>query len=141
MANRITTPVTINSSQFGEVELQPDNIFYFENGMLGFENLNNFVLISDDDIVPFKWLMSVEEPDIMFPLISPWLVLPDYDPGKGIDIDKQVLFAVVTFNDGKGHITCNLKAPVILSSLELLGEQRILSFERYHVDHIINKLA
>jgi flagellar assembly factor FliW len=136
-SNKITEQITIQSPDFGELEIQPNNIFYFEYGLLGFENLNNFVLITDDDIVPFKWLMSIEEPSIMFPLISPLLIVQDYNAGKDIDED-QVIFAVVTLNDGSGNITANLKAPVILHSSELTGEQRILTTDKYDVNHIMN---
>jgi len=139
MSNRINEPQIINSSNFGEIEILPENIFYFENGILGFEMLNNFILITDDDIVPFKWLMSVEESAIMFPVISPWLVVPDYISEKKIDTEKEIIFSIVTLNDGEGNITANLKAPIILNSEELTGEQIILPYEKYSVNHIIKK--
>lgn len=136
--NRITANVTIHSPDFGDLEIFANNIFYFENGLLGFENLNNFVLITDDDIAPFKWLMSIEEPSIIFPLVSPFLILNDYNAGKEIDLEQNVLFAVVTLNDGKGNISANLKAPIVLNSNDLTGDQRILPTDRYNVNHIIN---
>jgi len=139
MSNRINEPQIINSSNFGEIEILPENIFYFENGILGFEMLNNFVLITDDDILPFKWLLSVDEPAIMFPVISPWHVVPDYMSGKEVDTENEIMFSIVTLNDGNGNITANMKAPIILNSLELTGEQIILPYEKYNVNHIIQK--
>ena len=136
--NRITETIKIKSPDFGEIEIQPNNIFYFEYGLLGFEFLNNYVLITDDDIAPFKWLMSIEEPSIIFPLISPFLINNDYNAGKDVDLDKKVLFVVVTLNDGSGNISANMKAPVILDSELLLGEQKILTTDKYDVNHIIN---
>jgi flagellar assembly factor FliW len=137
MASKITKSIKINSTNFGELEIQPDNIFFFENGILGFETLNNFVLIADDDITPFKWLMSIEEPEIMFPLISPFFVDGKYNAGKSIDLEKHVLFSVVTFNDGNGNVTANLKAPVVLDPSNLTGEQIIIPIDKYSVSHII----
>ncbi|MPN34836.1 Flagellar assembly factor FliW [bioreactor metagenome] len=139
MASRITETKHITSSYFGDIEISPNNIFYFENGMLGFDTLNNFVLISDDDIEPFKWLMALEEPEIMFPIISPWLVEPNYKPENLINIEKKVLFSVVTLDDGDGNITANMKAPIILDSVNLIGEQIILSSDKYSVNQIIQK--
>jgi flagellar assembly factor FliW len=139
MAKKITEAIKIDSSHFGELEIHPENVFYFENGLLGFEMLNNFVLITDDEIVPFKWLMSVEEPTIMFPLISPWLVDANYDAGPDVNIENQVVFSVVTLNDGNGNITANLKAPVVLDSSNLTGLQLILPFEKYSVCQKINQ--
>jgi len=139
MATKITEPIKITSSNFGELKIQPNNIFYFENGLLGFEMLNNYVLITDDEIVPFKWLMSIEEPEIMFPLISPFFIDNEYDTGRGIDLEQYVLFCIVTFNDGNGNVTANLKAPVILNSDNLTGEQIIIPTEIYNVNHIISQ--
>ena len=84
--------------------------------------------------------MSIEEPSIIFPLISPFLIDYNYYAGREIDLEKHVLFAVVTLNDGKGNITANLKAPIVLNSDDLTGEQRILTSDKYDVNHIINNL-
>jgi flagellar assembly factor FliW len=139
MASKITASTKIKSSNFGELEIQPENIFYFENGLLGFEMFNNFVLITDDDIVPFKWLMSIEEPEIMFPLISPFFIDTEYNLEKNIDLEQYILFSIVTFNDGNGNVTANLKAPVILNSDDLTGEQIIITSDKYNVNHIISQ--
>ena len=139
MASKITEITKIKSSNFGELEVQPSNIFYLENGLLGFETLNNFVLITDDDIAPFKWLMSIEEPEIMFPLISPFFIDGQYQPGKDIDLEMYVLFSIVTFNDGNGNITANMKAPIVLNSNDLTGEQIIITSHEYNVNHIISQ--
>lgn len=139
MANKIKKLIKITSSNFGELEIHPDNIFYLENGLLGFETLNNYILITDDEIVPFKWLMSIEEPEIMFPLVSPFFLDTEYDTGKDIDLDRYVLFCVVTFNDGSGNVTANMKAPVILDSENQTGEQIIITTNEYNVNQIISQ--
>ncbi|MCL2039876.1 MAG: flagellar assembly protein FliW [Bacteroidetes bacterium] len=138
MPNKITEPIKINSYSFGEIEIQPDNIFYFENGLLGFESLNNFVLISDDEIAPFKWLMAIEDPGIMLPIVSPFFIDEEYHIGKYLDLERYVLFSVVTFNDGNGNVTANLRAPIILCSDDLTGEQIIIVSDAYSVNHIIS---
>ncbi|MFN3782156.1 MAG: flagellar assembly protein FliW, partial [Candidatus Kapaibacteriota bacterium] len=51
----------IKTLQFGELEIEPQHIFYFENGILGFEDLHEFVLIADEETLPFKWLISIEK--------------------------------------------------------------------------------
>jgi flagellar assembly factor FliW len=137
MPDRINKPQIINTSNFGEIEITPENVFYFENGILGFEMLNNFILISEEDVAPFKWLISIDEPNIIFPVISPWLVEPDYINEKQIDADNEIIFSIVTLNDGDGNITVNMKAPIILRVKELTGEQIILPFAKYDINHII----
>ena len=83
--------------------------------------------------------MAIEEPEIIFPLISPFFIDSEYSVGKDIDVEKYVLFCVVTFNDGNGNVTVNLKAPVILDSINLTGEQIIITSDKYNVNHIISK--
>ena len=134
---RITEVKKITSSNFGELEIQPETIFFFENGILGFDYLKNFVLLTEDETEPFKWLLSIDEPEIVFPILSPWYVIEDYNPGKNFNTDSQVFFSIVTLDDGNGNITVNFKAPILLDIVEQRGEQIILPTEKYSLNHII----
>ncbi len=136
---RIKSTTILKTSHFGEIKITPETIFYFENGVLGFENLKNFVLITEDDTVPFKWLLAIENPEIIFPVISPWYIIENYVPGKNFDLESNVLFSIVTLNDGDGNITANLKAPISLNVNEQTGEQIILPTDKYALNHIISQ--
>lgn len=136
---RITSEKTVKTSHFGEIKVTPETIFYFENGVLGFEELNNFVLITENETVPFKWLLAIENPEIIFPVISPWYIIDNYNPGKNFNLENNVLLAIVTLNDGEGNITANLKAPVALNVIEQTGEQIILPTDKYSLNHIISQ--
>lgn len=127
----------ISSQQFGEIEVEQRHIFHFENGLLGFEFLREFILISDEDTEPFKWLISLEQPDIGFPLLSPWHIDINYDPGTDINLDEQVLMVVITLEDENGSMTANLKAPIILNVANQAGEQIILPKDKYLPDYVI----
>lgn len=127
----------INTLQFGEIEISPEHIFYFDEGMLGFEDLREYVLISEEETVPFKWLISLEQPDIGFPMLSPWHLDLTYDPGKKIDLEKEVLLVVVTLENEKGLMSANMKAPVVLNVITQKGRQEILPTDKYSVNHII----
>ena len=83
--------------------------------------------------------MSIEEPEIMFPLISPFFILDEYNIGRDIDLDRYVFFCVVTFNDGDGNVTANMKAPLVLCSDDLTGEQIIITSKEYNVNEIISQ--
>jgi Uncharacterized protein conserved in bacteria len=130
--------ITINTHQFGEITIDIANIFLFPNGLLGFEELKKFILISDEETEPFKWLISVEEPSIGFPIISPFYIDFDYNIGKEIDLENNVLFVVVTLQDENKNISANLKAPIILNLQKMTGEQFLIPFEKYSTSHIIS---
>lgn len=130
--------ITINTHQFGEISIDVANIFHFPNGLLGFEDLKQFILINDEQTEPFKWLICVDEPSIGFPILSPFYVDFDYNIGKEIDLEINVLFVVVTLQDENKNISANLKAPIILNLQMMTGEQLLIPFEKYSTSHIIS---
>lgn len=127
----------ITTLHFGEIEVENEHIVQFEEGILGFENLKEYVLIVDDQTVPFKWLVSLDSPDIGFPLLSPWLVEGDYNPGNDFNFDVEAFFVVVTLEDENGKMTANLKAPIIINVQDKTGKQIILSTDKYPTNQVI----
>ncbi|MCX8054374.1 MAG: flagellar assembly protein FliW [Ignavibacteria bacterium] len=129
----------IKTNYFGELEIDDEYIFKFKDGMLGFEDLHDYVLISEESTAPFKWLISVDEPEIGFPLLSPWHIDVYYDPGIKYDLEKQVLFVVITLEDENGEMSANMKAPVIFNIEEQTGKQIILPSDKYSTNYVIAK--
>ena len=129
----------ISTAQFGELSISQEHIFIFSEGLLGFEDLHEFVLISEEETVPFKWLISIERPEIGFPLLSPWHIDLSYDPGNDFDLNRQVIMLVITLEDGRGHMTANMKAPVIFDVENQSGGQIILPSDKYSPNYIITK--
>ncbi|GAB1370961.1 flagellar assembly protein FliW [Candidatus Kapaibacterium sp.] len=122
---------------FGELIIENDYIFMFPEGILGFENLREFVLISEEESEPFKWLISIDEPNIGFPLLSPWLIDIEYNPGKNFAFENLVLFCIVTLEDENKQMTANLKAPIVLNTEKQTGEQIILTNDKYSTNQVI----
>ncbi len=139
MENNETGARKVNTLHFGTIMVEPEYIFKFENGLLGFEMLREFVLISDEETLPFRWLVSVDEPTISFPLLSPWLIDLSYKPGKQYEESNFVLFSIVTLEDDAGNMTANLKAPIVLNITNQTGEQVILTNDKYSPMAIIPK--
>jgi len=131
------TTLTIKTLQFGEITVEPQHVFYFDNGLLGFEDLRRFVLIHEEETAPFKSLISLEEPKIGFPLLSPWHLDIEYDPGNNYDLEKLVFFNIITLEDELGRMTANMKAPIILDVFEQSGQQVILPKDKYLPDYEI----
>ena len=49
----------IQTTRFGEVEIQDQDILTFPSGMLGFSAERHFVMIEDEMGSPFHWLQAV----------------------------------------------------------------------------------
>lgn len=139
MENKEKSSRKVNTLHFGMIDVEEDYIFIFENGLLGFDILREFVLISDEETMPFRWLVSIDEPTISFPLLSPWLIDLTYKPGKQFEDPNSVLFSIVTLEDDLGNMTANLKAPIVLNVLNQTGEQVILTNDKYSPMAIIPK--
>lgn len=129
---------TVRSLQFGEIQVEPHHIFIFGEGILGFEELREFVLLTDDEMVPFRWLVSMDEPAICFPVLSPWHVEPEYEVGRDYVHGRDAAFVVVTLANEKGSMTANMKAPIILDTENQKGKQIIMSSDRYVTDRVIS---
>lgn len=131
--------IILQTNQFGDLEVEEDSIYFFPNGVLGFEDYKNYVLISEENTAPFKWLISIDEPSIGFPILSPFYLDSEYNIGRNIDLDNNVLFVIITLQDENGNISANLKAPLIFNIKQMTGEQLILPFEKYLTNYIITR--
>lgn len=125
------------TDQFGTLEVEERFIFNFPNGLFGFETLREFVMIHQEETAPFRWLISLEEPSIGFPLLSPWHVDLSYKPSSDIDLDVEVIMVVITLEDENGLMTANMKAPVVFNVGEKSGRQVILPSDKYSTNYVI----
>lgn len=118
----------LNTIQFGELEFDENLIITFDDGIIGFENLKKFILLKKEDDL-FWWLMSVEEPEIAFPLF-PVRLLKDEYPESG----EAEAFGIVKLNRDPSQVTVNLKAPLYINQGEKIGSQSILDDDSYQID-------
>jgi flagellar assembly factor FliW len=117
------------NKQFGEIEFEKDAVIKFEDGILGFEELNEFLLFSETDGY-FFWLISVSEPEIIFPLFSLKLLQEEYS-----DENKLEPYGIVKLDKEPENISVNLKAPVFINQNEKIGFQKIIDNEELKVDY------
>ena len=70
----------INSKHFGELEIEKEKILKFVDGIPGLNNLTEYVIIDNPDPeIPFKWLQSIEDEDVTFVILNPFIFKADYD--------------------------------------------------------------
>lgn len=136
-----TDSIKINTKQFGDLEIDRTSVFNFKDGLYGFEDLHHFIIINEEETEPFKWLLSIDDPSIGFPILSPYFIDTEYTIIQEFDPQRYVLFLIITLQDENGNITANMKAPIILDIVNLEGEQIIIPIEKYTTDYIINKNA
>ena len=110
-------------TRFGEVEYDPAQAIEFPHGLLGFENLRQFIVMPKRKEGPLFWIQSVEDPEIAFVLTDPTRFYLDYliapDAGEraklGIGQDDECNVLVVVTVPPSREITLNLLAPILFA--------------------------
>ncbi len=129
---------TINS-RFGEIEYDPENTIHFPEGLIGFETLQEFIVMPNKKEGPLFWIQSTEDHDIALVLTDPSNFFPDYnivpeaEEQKKLKIDepdKCFTLCVVTVPSSK-EITLNLAAPIFFSPKTKSALQVILQDSPY----------
>ena len=68
----------INTTRFAEIDVAEENIITFNQGLLGFDDARQFVILPNPDGGPLEWLQSLEHSDLAFVLCDPQRVVADY---------------------------------------------------------------
>ena len=53
----------LNTTRFGELEIEPEKVIEMPDGMVGFRD-RSFVLLNPGKGAPFYWFQSVESPNL-----------------------------------------------------------------------------
>ena len=135
----------IDTKAYGLIEVDERQKIVFPEGLYGFEEYNNYVLL-DAEHQPFYWLQSTDNREIAFVLINPFLFRPDYevnitnDEMEEIGItspEKALIFAIVTIPPDGGPMTANLQGPLVVNRVNMTGKQAILADNRWRTRHDI----
>jgi flagellar assembly factor FliW len=137
---------TSNTIDLEPVTVQRENIIELPLGLFGFESIKKYVLLSDPEDAPFRWLQVLDDPHLAFLVLSPFEVLPDYQMELSdedveflkLNSPKEVLvYNIVTLHSG-GKATINLKGPIVLNRMTLVGKQVVLgNAASYSIQHPI----
>ena len=136
----------INTKYLGKIQINPEKILSFPQGIPAFENQKEFVLIHLPDNPIFQCLQSTQDPEVAFLIISPWDFFPDYDihipqeelEGLDIQVPKQIgLYNIVTIPQDPNQMTANLMGPIVINLDTLKAKQVILHQENYHTKHLL----
>lgn len=135
----------LNTAKFGEIEVEESRVFDFVLPVIGFDELSKYVLLDPSPDTLFKWLQSVEEPGLAFPVISVASLNYDYS----IDVSDDVIQALEIKNaesvlvmnvtsipqDNPQGTTINLLAPLIFNVENQKAGQIVLSGSGYDISH------
>ncbi len=141
----------LNTEHLGEIEFQKEDIIHFPNGIPGFEDENEFIVVLTGDInFPFTYLQSVKSSDLAFIVTDPFLFLDNYDfelseedtefleLKSDMSVDDITVYSIVTIPDNVDKTTINISAPVVINTKNKLGKQVLLK-EYDEMKHLLFK--
>ena len=120
------------------VDVDEKKIVEFPEGLLGFESVKKFAII-DSEYEPFIWLQSVENKELAFLMIDPFLICPGYE----VDIDDEslkigadspeniIIMTIVTIPGDGSNITANFLGPIVINRKNNKCLQYVLSDNKW----------
>lgn len=134
----------LQTSQFGEIEIEDSRVLTFAKGIPGFEEEKKYVLLPADssDDSPFFFLQSVRTTELSFFLVDPFSFFKEYD----IKLEEQlvdrleleepadaIVLTTVSITGEMKDATTNLKAPLIINNAKKIGMQVVLDNKTYQI--------
>jgi flagellar assembly factor FliW len=113
-------------------------------GLLGFEQMKDYLLIANPAEEPFGWLQVKGDTSLAFVVINPFLIVPDYSPDippadaefLGLDSAEDALLLNIVTVHKQGQATMNLKGPIVVNRHTGVGKQVVVANAgEYSVQH------
>ncbi|MBN1493731.1 MAG: flagellar assembly protein FliW [Candidatus Omnitrophica bacterium] len=133
----------IKTTRFGEIEVDQGKIIHFPEGIIGFQDIKNYLLIGKKERM-VMWLQAIDKPEIAFIVVNPFLFEPTYDPKlsrqdleflKVTDVADINVLSIVVVPKNPQEMTANLLGPIVVNTKAKLGRQVILTEGNYSVKH------
>ena len=135
---------------FGEKIIPETLVFYFSQGILGFEKMHYFALMevpsSSGASSEYHLLQSLEDPSFCLVLCRvPTEFISPSDIEKNLPKSQSMesieLWSILNFHgQGNRSVTANLKAPIILDRIERKGWQIVLHQGEYPLEFKLERL-
>ena len=140
--------MTVDTKAKGPVEVSDDHILSISEGIFGFEDYTKYALV-DSDCDPFIWLQSVDNKNVAFLIVDPFLICSNYET----DIDDEslakigiskpediIIMTIVTVPTGGAPITANFAGPLVINRNTRECMQIILNDNRWSTKVDIAKM-
>lgn len=138
----------VNTTRFGELEVNTEDIIHFSEGVLGFEKLRKFFVVDPGDSTLILWMQSIEDASIAFPIIEPKIFKPDYIakllPADMASVELENIsdariYSILTIPANIPEMSANLKAPIVINNSKKIARQIVLQDSKLSVKYEMYK--
>jgi flagellar assembly factor FliW len=98
------TAITIDSSRFGTLEVEPADVIEFPIGLVGLPG-RRYTVVTPDPNSPFQWLHSLDDP----------VKLQEEDVAR-VGADEAAIWVVVRAGSELADFSANLHAPIVIAN-------------------------
>lgn len=132
----------VNTTRFGELQVNKEDVISLPEGLLGFENLKKFFVVDPGDSTLILWLQSIEDQKSAFPIIEPKIFKPDYVakllPTDMNSVELETLaqakiYSILTIPSDITKMSANLKAPIVINNEKKIAKQIVLQDSKLSV--------
>lgn len=139
----------INTKNFGELVFDEKEKIHFKEGLYGFEDQKEFILLNNFDTeepVPFMWLQSVVDPELTFVVSIPFFLKKDYEfeIPEEVCVDLSVtqpgevgVYSICKVGETISDMTVNFQSPLVINANTRQGRQIVLYESPYKIDEKI----
>lgn len=130
----------VDTLKFGRIEVVPEQIYSFPEGMIGFPSMTRYVLMKDEKWAPFMYLQSRDLSTLAFVVADSSVFFPNYsfNVTRG-DIgflslesgEEPKIWVILTLYKQIDLTTANLKGPLVVNDRLRIGRQLILLDNKY----------
>ena len=119
-----------------------DTTIHFDEGLIGFAECKNFVLMENEKIAPFRMLQSTDRKDVGFLVLEPTVVVRNYYeliPAREWEAlgftadDARLGFVICVIGPSPEQSAGNFQAPLLINYKKMIGRQVILTDSDFSV--------
>jgi len=131
---------------FGEIKVNDEEVIHFTKPILGFDDCRQYLLMENESIFPTFWLQSINDPNLAFPVVSPFSVDENYSINlQALDledirlksVDDALVLTLMVVPQTMSSIRTNLRAPIIYNPEKKVAKQLILYDEKYPIHYYV----
>ena len=116
--------VSIDSTRFGQIEIQDEAVIEFPNGLIGLAG-KRYALVAREENGAFQWLHSLDDPSLAIPVTNPFVFFQSYEveissaeaDRIGITEPEQAdVYVTVRAGEQLEDFRANLRAPILITA-------------------------
>jgi len=134
------------TTRWGEIDIKETEVLNFPKGILGFSQLTRYAILERQEFAPFKWIQSLEDPNVAFVILDPVQFFPNFK----LEINEKeleelnytnsrdlVVYVIVNIPHDVSLSSADLLGPLVINQKKRLGKQAVMPESPYTTKHYL----